>query len=197
VSGRIVVLNGASSTGKTSLANAFFDLRAEQDEFWFRSGVDDVLARLSFPWLDVGWPSGAGAHADHGLRIANRAGRTVIEVGPMLRALLHTYQDGVAANARRGVDMLVDEACLDEELMSRWRSVLSGFAVLWVAVRCDVAEMARREACRGDRPLGLAAAQAEVVHRGALYDLELDTTVSSTAELASRLARAADGLAVT
>ncbi len=46
----------------------------------------------------------------------------------------------------------------------------------WVAVRCDPAEMARRERARGDRPIGLAAAQATTVHRGIAYDVELDTT---------------------
>jgi chloramphenicol 3-O phosphotransferase len=48
--------------------------------------------------------------------------------------------------------------------------------VLWVGVRCDGAVAAGREIARGDRVQGMAAAQAEVVHQGVLYDVEVDTT---------------------
>ncbi len=36
--------------------------------------------------------------------------------------------------------------------------------------------MAGRELARGDRVRGMATSQAEVVHRGVVYDLEVDTT---------------------
>jgi chloramphenicol 3-O phosphotransferase len=48
--------------------------------------------------------------------------------------------------------------------------------VLWVAVRCDSAVAAGRELARGDRVRGMAMSQAEVVHQGVAYDLEVDTT---------------------
>ncbi|MQA27838.1 MAG: chloramphenicol phosphotransferase, partial [Micromonosporaceae bacterium] len=46
----------------------------------------------------------------------------------------------------------------------------------WVGVRCESAVAAGREIARGDRVRGMAAAQAEVVHEGVFYDLEVDTT---------------------
>ena len=48
--------------------------------------------------------------------------------------------------------------------------------MLWVAVRCDGAVAAGRELARGDRIQGMAVSQAEVVHQGVVYDLEVDTT---------------------
>ena len=49
-------------------------------------------------------------------------------------------------------------------------------AVLWVGVRCESAVAAGREVARGDRIQGMTASQADVVHEGVFYDLEVDTT---------------------
>ena len=48
--------------------------------------------------------------------------------------------------------------------------------MLWVGVRCDSAVAEGREIARGDRVQGMAALQAEAVHEGVLYDVEVDTT---------------------
>ncbi len=48
--------------------------------------------------------------------------------------------------------------------------------MLWVGVRCESAVAEGREIARGDRISGMAAAQAEIVHQGVRYDLEVDTT---------------------
>ena len=48
--------------------------------------------------------------------------------------------------------------------------------VLWVGVRCDPQIAAGREIARGDRVTGMAASQAETVHQGVVYDIEVDTS---------------------
>ncbi|NEE45547.1 chloramphenicol phosphotransferase, partial [Streptomyces sp. SID8455] len=58
----------------------------------------------------------------------------------------------------------------------RWSERLGGLEVLWVGVRCEPEVAAGRETARGDRVAGMAASQAELVHRGVAYDLEVDTT---------------------
>ena len=58
----------------------------------------------------------------------------------------------------------------------RWQQALDGLDVLWVGVRCDGTVAAGREIARGDRVPGMAASQAEVVHQGVFYDVEVDTT---------------------
>ena len=185
--GRVVVLNGASSTGKSSIVRAFCDRRGAAGEFWFHAGLDDVLAKVSHPWIDVGWSVGPGPHAAHGMMIVDTADGPSVRIGPLLRQLIEWYQDGVARMAHGGVDVIVDECVLDDELRDRWAGTLAGLTVRWVAVRCDPAEMSRRERARGDRPNGLAEAQATTVHRGITYDLELDTTHLEPAAAAATL----------
>lgn len=60
--------------------------------------------------------------------------------------------------------------------------------MLWVGVRCESAVAAAREIARGDRVTGMAASQADVVHRGVFYDLEVDTTRSESMECARIIA---------
>jgi len=70
--------------------------------------------------------------------------------------------------ARAGARIILDEVFLGGAAsQQRW---------LWVAVRCDSAVAAGRELARGDRVRGMATSQADVVHRGVVYDLEVDAT---------------------
>ncbi|MBB4676448.1 chloramphenicol 3-O-phosphotransferase [Crossiella cryophila] len=72
--------------------------------------------------------------------------------------------------------MIIDEVLLGGvEGQRRWGVALAGLEVLWVGVRCSAEVAAGREMARGDRIAGMAVAQAESVHRGVVYDLEVDT----------------------
>ncbi|MFV2013389.1 MULTISPECIES: phosphotransferase-like protein [unclassified Micromonospora] len=48
--------------------------------------------------------------------------------------------------------------------------------MLWVGVRCAADIAASREIARGDRVVGMAASQAEIVHQGVGYGIEVDTS---------------------
>jgi chloramphenicol 3-O-phosphotransferase len=60
--------------------------------------------------------------------------------------------------------------------------------VLWVSVRCEAAVAAGREIARGDRPIGMAASQVRMVHRGIAYDLQVDTTHTEALDCARAIA---------
>ncbi len=68
---------------------------------------------------------------------------------------------------------------------------------LWVGVHCDPEAAAGRELARGDRSAGMAAAQAELVHQGVSYDLEVDSSHAEALEcarvIAARLYRGRPG----
>ena len=89
--GSVVVLNGASSSGKTTIASSFRDRRAVDGELWLLIGIDDYLAKLPVEWLDLGLPGGPGAHAADGLGLKPTADGPVLHVGPVCRRLLRAY----------------------------------------------------------------------------------------------------------
>jgi chloramphenicol 3-O phosphotransferase len=110
-------------------------------------------------------------------------------VGPEFRALEAAWIAGVAAMARAGARVIVDEVFLGGAgSQAEWLKALSGLRVLWVGVRCDAAVAAGREVARGDRIIGMAAAQAGLVHQGVSYDLEVDTTHAEAMECARTIA---------
>lgn len=91
--------------------------------------------------------------------------------------------------ARAGARVIVDEVFLGGAYsQQRWQEALGELRVLWVGVRCDAAVAAGREVARGDRTVGMAASQAEVVHQGVVYDLEVDTTHAEAMECARTIA---------
>ena len=67
-------------------------------------------------------------------------------------------------------------------------AALAGLRVLWVGVKCESAVAAGRELARADRVPGMARAQAAIVHEGARYDLEVDTSHAQAIECARIIA---------
>ena len=85
--------------------------------------------------------------------------------------------------------VIVDEVFLGGAVsQQRWQKALSGLQVLWVGVRCESSVAAGRELARGDRVVGMAELQADVVHQGVFYDLEVDTTHIEALECARIIA---------
>lgn len=176
MAGRVIVLNGASSSGKTSIARALQELLAPQP--WLTLGIDTLIGALPL------WLGGAGGGLD--LRPDGS-----IRVGPAFGPLEDAWHRGLAAIVGAGANVIVDDVFLGgAESQGRLRAALSGVDVLWVGVHCSAVEAARREAARGDRVPGQAAHQTGIVHVGVTYDLELDTTDLDPATAAQRIATA-------
>ncbi|MFC1431771.1 chloramphenicol phosphotransferase CPT [Streptacidiphilus sp. N1-3] len=157
---QVIVLNGGSSSGKSGIVRC---LQAVLPDPWLALGTDTLVDAMPAS-MQVS-DGGIGFAADG-----------EVTVGPEFRALEAAWIEGVAAMARAGARVVVDEVFLGgAESQRRWQRALGGLAVLWVGVRCDAAVAAGREVARGDRTIGMAASQAELVHRGVAYDLEVDT----------------------
>ncbi|RAS63258.1 chloramphenicol 3-O phosphotransferase [Lentzea atacamensis] len=170
---QVIVLNGGSSSGKSGIARC---LQAVLPEAWLAIGVDTLIDVMP-PRLQLG-AEGIG-FADGG----------EITVGAEFRLLEDAWMEGVAAMVRAGARVIVDDVFLGGiESRQRWEKALGGLDVLWVGVRCDAAVAAGRELARGDRVSGMAAVQAELVHRGMDYDVEVDTTRAEAIECAEVIA---------
>lgn len=173
VTTQVIVLNGASSSGKSQIARR---LQAVLPDPWLALGVDTLIQVM---------PESMQS-SDGGIEFTADGG---VSVGPRFRALEAAWMEGVAAMARAGAQVIIDEVFLGGAVSQRrWREALGGLDVLWVAVRCDSAVAASRELARKDRVRGMAVAQAEVVHQGVVYDLEVDTTHASSLVCAQTIA---------
>jgi chloramphenicol 3-O phosphotransferase len=118
-------------------------------------------------------------HNPDGLTVRNG----VIGRGDEFLRIFAGFRAAVAALARSGIDLLVDdvmqEGAIDQQM---WNDSLRGLDVCWVGVKCAPDIAAAREAARGDRPPGIARQHALTVHDGVRYDLEIDAGVLDIAE---------------
>ncbi len=184
---RVVILNGPSSSGKTTLATAFRDQRAAAGDLWLLTGIDDFLAKLPTEWQAVG--SEWGLFAADGVRFERSDLGLEVRVGTVGRQLIRAYQSGAAAAAGAGLNVIVDEVVIDQTSWDDWTTALAGLHVVWVGVRCSLEVAQQRERSRQNRYAGLTRGQAAAVHRFAQYDFEIDTTTRSESEVLSDLTR--------
>lgn len=151
--GKIILLNGASSSGKSTLARG---LQAALDEpFWHFS-------------------------IDH-LRSADVLPKARIESGEFpWRTLRSQFFDGfhrcLPALTNAGNNLIVEHIVETTDWMHRLLRLLRDLDVFFVGVHCPMAELERRELERGDRRMGEARADYETTHASCTYDFDIDTT---------------------
>ena len=179
-----MILNGASSSGKTTLATAFRDQRSAVGDFWLLIGIDDFLSKVPYAWKSAGPDRGPFAADGFQFEITREE---PVRAGGVGRQVLRAYQAGVAEAARVGLNVIVDEVVIDRTTWEDWTDALAGLDVVWVGVRCSPEVAEERNKARGGRLLGLARAQTATVHRDAAYDFEIDTTTQSPDEALSEL----------
>jgi chloramphenicol 3-O phosphotransferase len=170
---QVIILNGGSSSGKSGIARC---LQAVLPDSWLAFGVDTLIQAMPISMQT----SAAGIEI---------AADGEVAVGPEFRRLEAAWIEGIAAMARAGARIIVDEVFLGGAAsQQRWKKALDARQVLWVGVRCESAVAAGREIARGDRVAGMAASQAEVVHQGVAYDLQVDTTHTEALDCARAIA---------
>jgi len=172
----VIVLNGTSSAGKTTLAEALQARFAADGEPWIVIGVDDLFVKLPPDWIRMG--AHVGAHAEDGIVFERIDGAIERRIGPVGTRTLAAYRAMVAAVARSGLSVLVDEVLLSEDDWHGWQADLAELAVRWVRVDCALDVVETRERERGDRVQGLARSQYEIVHRHPRYDVRVDTATT-------------------
>jgi chloramphenicol 3-O phosphotransferase len=180
VTGRVVVLNGTSSAGKSTLAAGLQARLTAAGECWFVIGIDDMFAKLPGPWVTYG--EHIGAHADAGISFRFVDGGIERRIGPVGEQVMAGYRGWVASTARAGLGVIVDEVLLSEEDWAAWQGELADLDVLWVRVECALDVVEAREKARGDRPAGLARSQLDLVHRHPDYGVVVDTAVAGPDE---------------
>lgn len=178
--GRVVVLNGTSSAGKSTLASGLQDR-------WpgplLDAGLDRHLAMLPRRYMNQAWSEVFGYEYDeHGsiLRVVP---------GPVSHRLVVGLHRAAAAHALAGFDVVVDHVLLLPRWVRDLRTAMTGLDVTMVGVRCGEPVLSQREAARRNRTLGQAAAQLHDVHAHLAYDLEVDTAALDPPRAADQVMR--------
>ena len=158
--GQIILLNGTSSSGKSSIAR---ELSGLLDSPYYSLAVDAFNAM--------------------------RARRPVEpdEVDDVLYRMRRGFHRAIAGMAAAGNNLIVDHVLSEPWRLRDCLEQFAPFDVVFVGVHCSPAESERRERLRGDRPPGLAAQQLRRVHEHGLYDIECDTTTATARDCAEHI----------
>jgi chloramphenicol 3-O phosphotransferase len=170
--GKIIILNGTSSSGKTSIVKA---LQTALDEPYLDAGLDRFLWMLPKRYLERPlW--------DDVLGLASQAG----EIGHQLVSGMH---HAIQALSKSGNNVIADHVLVEPSWLEACIHLFGELQAYLVGVRCPLHVLEQRESSRRDRTLGQARLQFDLVHKHGLYDVEVDTSISSPEECALQIVK--------
>jgi chloramphenicol 3-O phosphotransferase len=149
--GKIIVINGPSSSGKTTLALA---LQRKLDMPFIRFSFDLFLDHKAFPSEQI------------------KRGR--FSWDQMRPAVFRGIHRCLPALATAGNNLIFDHIIETKAWLYELVSLISGLDVFFVGVHCSLPELERRELQRGDRRPGEARQDFLTVHKIPVYDLEIN-----------------------
>ena len=171
----VILLNGVGSAGKSSIAKALQTITAEP---FLHVAMDAFLEMMPARYWDH--PDGVT------FETVQQDGKpsVIIHSGPVAERIMRGMRQSIAAMARAGNNLIVDDVLLENE-MAEYASLLADVAFHAVGVFAPLDVLETRERERGDRLIGLARWQYDRVHHGKRYDLELDTGNATPIECAT------------
>ncbi|WP_373973898.1 AAA family ATPase [Chitinibacter sp. SCUT-21] len=152
---QVIILNGCSSSGKTSIAKALQEILPQQ---YLNFSIDSVLYAL--PLSDLA---------------AMQRGEPIQRRGHDFGQLVRAYHYAIPGLLQAGCHLILDNAWCERGEKRELLTELAGYRVLLVGVHCELDELAAREQARGDRAIGMAAWEFERVHQEISYDLQIST----------------------
>lgn len=175
--GTLIVLNGTSSSGKSTLGRA---LQQMHERPMLELGIDRFIWALPPRYLDLPlWDEVLGRAA---------------EAGPVGHRLVTGMHRALAALLDAGLDVVADHVLVEPAWVSDLARVIGERRGWLVAVRCPLAVLEARERERKDRTLGQARKQVDRVHAHGMYDIEVDSSTTPPEQCAAHILSEIDRL---
>lgn len=177
----IILLNGISSAGKSSIARAIQDL---SDKIWIHLGIDTFIEMTHPKFSDFGDKASDGFLFTQS---KNEEGQYVTEitVSPIGEKIVESIPETVALLSNKGLDIVIDECLFDSDI-KRYKKIFNDRDICYVGVMCDLETLEKREKARGDRILGVARGMFDRVHN-IEYDFTVDTAKMDSISCAKKI----------
>lgn len=164
--GHIILLNGTSSSGKSTLS---WELQSQSAEeyYWLSNDAFTDMPHNSYYDRD-------------------RTKTYATAISMLFKTAMLFLSNGI--NVIIDHVMLDDESGKSQELLDCVETLRDAH-VLFVFVSCPLDELNRRELARQDRAIGLAKSQYEKLLPEDFYDIVVDTCANTTEECARQILR--------
>ncbi len=181
--GRIILLNGASSSGKSTIAK---ELQSLLKDPHMHLGIDTVFGMIP-PKCKCRYPSRLQAFT--WVPMHKNAPEVGITVSPLGHKIIRGFHRACATFCESGLNLIIDHVLLDRTWSNACYELFSPFEFHFIGVLCSIEMLEKRERERGDRQIGLARFTALHVHEGNTYDMTVDTELWSPGECAKIIIR--------
>lgn len=161
---KIIILNGTSSSGKSTIAKAIQEMSSEK---FYHVQIDTFISMMSEKFLVN----------DESIAI-----KTINEIA----TCMHEF---VALLAKKGCNVIIDTVF--ENQFKHWLyecvELFDGVTTIFVKVNCSLEELTKREIKRKDRQIGLAKYQYDNMDFNSIYDIEVDTSKFTKEECSEKI----------
>jgi len=151
MSGKLIILNGPSCVGKTTLATTFQNTVSET---YFRVSVDDYLSMVPKSKL----------YLDNGINIRN---------------VIHFMHSSIRLLLEEEINVIVDMIYLQkygtESVIDECSCFFKNYDVMMIKLKCELKELKRRAEIRGNRDYNDIQRQIAMQFPDTSFDMVLDT----------------------
>ncbi|MEK4472708.1 chemotaxis protein [Paenibacillus sp. FSL R7-0048] len=173
--GLVILLNGASSSGKTSIT---MELKKQNEIQFHHLSYDDFSGNYN-DFINKTYP---------GIRPTRVLDDEVIsEI--LFDPISSVYYATIKLFSEMGLNVIVDTVIDNDKHFNELHDLLMDLPTLFVGVLCSRDGLIRREHIRGDRAFGLALYQYNKVYSFDEYDLEVNTEKLNPTECADKILR--------
>jgi len=160
--GIVVLLNGTSSAGKTSISN---ELINQKEILFHHLSIDDFFNNFN-EFIDVD-------------------DQVIAQI--IFDPIGSYYYATIKLISEMGLNVIADTVIDNDKRFNECLDVFIDQPTLFVGVICSKEELIRREQIRGDRQIGLASSQFDKVYCFDEYDLEVNTEELNPVECAEKI----------
>ncbi|MEK4513713.1 AAA family ATPase [Paenibacillus sp. FSL H8-0122] len=170
--GMLLVLNGTSSSGKSSISA---ELTKQKEIPFYHVSIDDFFMNYN-DFINHKFPDEPVRQIDH---------QVVSQI--LDDSIVSVYYSTIKLLSEMGFNVIVDTVFDNDKRFNEFWDHFADRTTLFIGVLCSREELIRREQARGDRQIGLADAQFDIVYRFDEYDLEVNTEELTPAECAEQI----------
>lgn len=186
--GTVIILNGPSGSGKSSIQKEFQYLNMPQ--LWIKTGIDtlfDAPMPTITPENMSFWQSPNPIRWVQTSQDENSNNIITLFVGEQGEKVAYAMNSAIAAYAKNGCNVIVDYIAYKPEWFDDLQKKLKGIKTYYVAVEIPLEILEQREAARGTSPKGHARSHYFTVYGNKKYDLTVNSATHSAKEIAQQL----------
>lgn len=183
-SGTVIVLNGPSAVGKSSIMRAF---QAKHTEPWLGIGIDNFFVGV-LPSKFYLEDKPEHHRVMQGIATQDAQGKLfTLHIGLQGQKVIKGMHRAIAAYAKAGNNVIVDYIMYDQAWHKDLMTALADIPVITVGVTASLSVIEQREKARGTSPEGHARSMFDTVHQGWKYNCMINTDEMTPDQIADKI----------